>query len=257
MGTKVVEVPEEILELLRASRLKARSEPDQVKTALAIHLFLEEVISIGKAAQLAEQNRVEFELMLSIWAFPWFATTSPTTSRICKQPRGFGVPVNRDGRLQCRTTHPPVADRPSRSAECAFRRGPGACRGPGRGPQCGSGLPGLHDLRSVFAATWLHIQPVGATADLARALAQLDPGESEAIVLAKDAGADAVLVDDRRARSYAQREGLQVLGTIGVLQRARVRGMVPSAATLLDQLRAQGFRVSADLVEQVRREENP
>ena len=70
MGTKVVEVPEEILELLRASRLKARSEPDQVKTALAIHLFLEEVISIGKAAQLAEQNRVEFELMLVDMGLP-------------------------------------------------------------------------------------------------------------------------------------------------------------------------------------------
>lgn len=70
MGTKVIEVPEEILDLLRASRLKERSEADQVKTALAIHLFLEEVISIGKAAQLAGQNRVEFELMLVDMGLP-------------------------------------------------------------------------------------------------------------------------------------------------------------------------------------------
>lgn len=31
MGTKVIEVPEEILDLLRASRLKEHSEADQVK----------------------------------------------------------------------------------------------------------------------------------------------------------------------------------------------------------------------------------
>lgn len=70
MATKVIEVPEEILDLLRASRLKERSEADQVKAALAIHLFLEEVISIGKAAQLAGENRIEFERLLVDMGLP-------------------------------------------------------------------------------------------------------------------------------------------------------------------------------------------
>lgn len=119
-------------------------------------------------------------------------------------------------------------------------------------------LPGVLELRGAFAAAgWLQIRDAGRSADLTRALAQLDPGESEAIALAKETAVDTLLIDERRARSYAQREGLQVLGTIGILQRARDRGMLPSAATLLDQLRAQGFRVSSDLVELVRREESP
>ena len=70
MGTKTIEVADEIFELLRASRLKERPEADQVKIALAIHLFLEEVISIGKAAQLAGENRVEFELLLVDMGLP-------------------------------------------------------------------------------------------------------------------------------------------------------------------------------------------
>lgn len=70
MGTKTIEVADEILDLLRASRLKDRPEADQVKAVLAIHLYLEEVISIGKAAQLAGQNRVEFELLLVDMGLP-------------------------------------------------------------------------------------------------------------------------------------------------------------------------------------------
>src|SRR6266851_1836598 len=70
MKTKTVEVPEEILELLQRSRLGGRSEPDQVRTALAIHLFLEGVISVGKAAELAGEPRVDFEWQMVEMGLP-------------------------------------------------------------------------------------------------------------------------------------------------------------------------------------------
>ena len=70
MKTKTVEVPEEILELLQRSRLGGRSGPDQVRTALAIHLFLEGVISVGKAAELAGEPRVDFEWQLVEMGLP-------------------------------------------------------------------------------------------------------------------------------------------------------------------------------------------
>ncbi len=54
---KTVEVPEELFDLLQRSRLGNRSGADQVKTALAIHLFLEGLISIGKATELAGEPR--------------------------------------------------------------------------------------------------------------------------------------------------------------------------------------------------------
>lgn len=70
MKTKTVEVPEEILELLQRSRLGGRSGSDQVRTALAIHLFLEGVISIGKAAELASEPRIDFEWQLVEMGLP-------------------------------------------------------------------------------------------------------------------------------------------------------------------------------------------
>jgi len=70
MKTKTVEVPEEILELLQRSRLGGRSGPDQVRTALAIHMFLEGIISVGKAAELAGEPRVDFEWQLVEMGLP-------------------------------------------------------------------------------------------------------------------------------------------------------------------------------------------
>jgi predicted HTH domain antitoxin len=67
---KSVEVPAELLDLLQQSRLGARSGPDQVKIALAIHLFLEGLISIGKAAELAGEPRIDFEWMLVEMGLP-------------------------------------------------------------------------------------------------------------------------------------------------------------------------------------------
>jgi predicted HTH domain antitoxin len=70
MQTRTVDVPEAILELLRESRLGERSPTEQVKIALAIHLYLEGLISIGKAAELAEEPRVDFEWFLSQMGLP-------------------------------------------------------------------------------------------------------------------------------------------------------------------------------------------
>ncbi|MSQ27756.1 MAG: UPF0175 family protein [Dehalococcoidia bacterium] len=61
MQTRKVESPEEILQLLQGSRLANRPEADRVRVALAVHLFEEGVISIGKAAELAGVPRVGFE----------------------------------------------------------------------------------------------------------------------------------------------------------------------------------------------------
>jgi predicted HTH domain antitoxin len=70
MKTRTVDIPEELLDLLKRSRLGKRSGTDQVRTALAIHLFLEGLLSIGKAAELAAEPRVEFEWRLAEMGLP-------------------------------------------------------------------------------------------------------------------------------------------------------------------------------------------
>lgn len=61
MRTQQVDVPEELLAFLSESRLAGRETAAHVRAALAIHLLLEGVVSIGKAAELAAVPRLEFE----------------------------------------------------------------------------------------------------------------------------------------------------------------------------------------------------
>jgi predicted HTH domain antitoxin len=70
MQTTTVDIPAEIVSLLQESHLGSRPPGDQVKAALAIHLFLEGLVSIGKAAELAGEPRVDFEWLLSQMGLP-------------------------------------------------------------------------------------------------------------------------------------------------------------------------------------------
>jgi predicted nucleic acid-binding protein len=46
----------------------------------------------------------------------------------------------------------------------------------------------------------------------------LGAGEVSTVVLAKELSADLVLIDERRARHYAQSQGIAILGCVGVLE---------------------------------------
>jgi predicted nucleic acid-binding protein len=71
---------------------------------------------------------------------------------------------------------------------------------------------------------WLEIVPDPATDE---ALNHLDPGERTAIALAVSLRAQRLLIDDYAGRVEAERRGLKVTGTLGVLAAAH-------RATLLD-----------------------
>lgn len=70
MNTAPVEIPDEILLLLEQSPLAGRPHTVQVKTALALYLFQERIISIGRAAELAGEPRATFELLLGQMGIP-------------------------------------------------------------------------------------------------------------------------------------------------------------------------------------------
>jgi hypothetical protein len=78
----------------------------------------------------------------------------------------------------------------------------------------------------------------------------LEAGESAAIARALEIGA-ALLMDERAGRARALALGLEVTGTLGVLVRARRRGLVGPLAPLLASLRASGQRLGDALVGQV------
>jgi predicted nucleic acid-binding protein len=95
---------------------------------------------------------------------------------------------------------------------------------------------------------WLEIHRVMNAPDAT--LAHLDAGEHEAILLAQELDADLLLMDDWEGRREAQRRGLAVAGTLGILNRAAERGLLelPDA---LGRLQATNFYLPAALVREM------
>jgi len=80
--------------------------------------------------------------------------------------------------------------------------------------------------------------------------ANLGAGQSEALSLAMEIGAERLLVDERAARRVAGTLGLRVVGTLGVLLAAKRKGLIVELRPLLDQLLHQGFWIAPRLVKQ-------
>jgi len=76
--------------------------------------------------------------------------------------------------------------------------------------------------------------------------ASLDPGESEALSLALEIGANRLILDERPARHVAQGLGLPI---IGVLLAAKQKGLIPAVRPILDALVKNRFRLTPDLYE--------
>lgn len=102
--------------------------------------------------------------------------------------------------------------------------------------------------------SWLSVRQVKNRGAVEILQADLDLGEAEVIALAREAGADKVVMDDLDARRFARRVGLDVIGTMGLLLAARLRGEIPSIRSEIKRLEALGFRVAPSLVEAILKE---
>ncbi len=92
---------------------------------------------------------------------------------------------------------------------------------------------------------WLHIvEFVPSAANLPH---NLDSGEAATIQLALAVHARAVLLDEQLARRVAVAHNLPIVGTLGVLLVARQINLIPAILPVIDQMIAQGRRISSTL----------
>jgi predicted nucleic acid-binding protein len=76
---------------------------------------------------------------------------------------------------------------------------------------------------------------------------RLGKGE-QAVIAYAQAHRDYVAgTDDLRARQLAEAIGLKVTGTLGILLRAKQAGLISALQPLVDDITAQGFRLSPEL----------
>jgi predicted nucleic acid-binding protein len=91
----------------------------------------------------------------------------------------------------------------------------------------------------------------GRLTDDFQALADLlDIGEAEALSIAQELGAVA-LIDEQRGRKVAVNRGIAITGTAGVLVMAKRTGEIRALKPLLEELAIRGYRFSEKLVRDV------
>jgi predicted nucleic acid-binding protein len=76
-------------------------------------------------------------------------------------------------------------------------------------------------------------------------------GELEAITLYKELDADILLIDDNRAKKYASLNGVKVIGSLGVLIKAKEHGHIEMVKTFLDEIQKSEVYISKKLIEKV------
>lgn len=104
----------------------------------------------------------------------------------------------------------------------------------------GSGLPGASE---VAHAGWIEARRLQNQAELAvwQEKYALGMGELSTILLARQIHPDVVLLDDSNARKLAKAEGLQIQGSIGLLETLHLRGHLPDLRVAFRELLAHSY----------------
>ena len=77
----------------------------------------------------------------------------------------------------------------------------------------------------------------------------LGPGESQVLALAAGSPGSRAVLDDLEARRCAQSFGVPMIGTLGVVLRAKRRGLIEMARPIIEHLRKAGLYASDALIE--------
>lgn len=94
---------------------------------------------------------------------------------------------------------------------------------------------------------FLHCRQIVNADEVRRLCNELDLGEAEAIVLARESHADVLLMDELHGRRIAIREGVPIIGLMGVLLKVKNEGLVASIRPLIERLETEAdFRLSAE-----------
>jgi predicted nucleic acid-binding protein len=106
-------------------------------------------------------------------------------------------------------------------------------------------FPDARAIRRALAEGWAEVTP--PTKAIPRAALDLGRGEREAIALAEELSA-VLIIDELAGRQVAQKLGLIVTGTAGVLLTAKLRGLTKSLKGELERLEKETtFWLSSDL----------
>ena len=96
-------------------------------------------------------------------------------------------------------------------------------------------------------SSWLKVEEV-TDIEKPKLLYELDRGEAEVIILAKEKKIKEVLIDEKVARMQAKILGLEVIGTLGLLLMAKKKGLLSEIKPLIKKMLQRGIWIRSETV---------
>lgn len=96
-------------------------------------------------------------------------------------------------------------------------------------------------------SSWLKVEEV-TDIEKPKLLYELDRGEAEVIILAKEKKIKEVLIDEKVARMQAKILGLEVIGTLGLLLMAKKKGLLSEIKPLIEKMLQRGIWIRSETV---------
>ncbi len=115
------------------------------------------------------------------------------------------------------------------------------------------------DIATEYGETlpeWVEIVSVADKSKQRLLELQIDKGESSAIALALETPGSTIILDDNKARKIATQLGLTFTGTIGIVVKAKLQGLIPSIKPIIAKIKQTNFRLSAEIELQALKQAN-
>lgn len=108
----------------------------------------------------------------------------------------------------------------------------------------------------IFQADWVQTVKVKDRLAVEVLLDELDLGEAETIVLAKEINADWILMDEKKGRRKLTQLGLAKIGTIGLLLKAKEIGLLTEIKPEINKLIETSFNLRDSVIHTILKQAN-
>jgi len=80
---------------------------------------------------------------------------------------------------------------------------------------------------------------------------QIDKGEASLIALALETPDSTLILDDYKARKIAEKLKLNFTGTLGIIIKAKQKGIIPSVRLIIQKMKETNFRIDSNLESEI------
>ncbi len=111
----------------------------------------------------------------------------------------------------------------------------------------GEGKQGASEVQEA-CRVWIRTLHVKNRDEVEALSVILDEGEAECITLAQELRADLLIFDNREPRAFAKSLNIKVIGTIGIIKLAWLRGLINDPLQVINRLIIKGFWIDEGLL---------